>query len=209
MREEVAKLMLKLGTVAFRPSDPFVWASGIRSPIYCDNRLFLSHPKARATIVNEFQQIIRKGRVRFEAIAGVATGGIPYAAILADRLKKPMLYVRNSAKSHGKKNQIEGRLEKGRRILVIEDLISTGQSSLGAVRTLRRSGTIVRHCLGIFTYGLSSAQRAFERARCQLYTLTDLETLLAVAMKEGWISREEKLLIEKFSQDPKGWLKKL
>lgn len=208
VREEIARLMLKVGAVTLRPSKPFVWASGIRAPIYCDNRLLLSTPRARQMVMKEFEQVIRKGRIRYEAIAGIATAGIPYAAILADHLKKPLLYVRPRPKGHGKGNQVEGRVERGGRTLVIEDLVSTGQSSLAAVRALRNSGCVVRYCLAIFSYGLPVAQRAFEKARCQLYTLTNLETLLTVALKDGWISREEQGMIRKFSQDPEGWLKR-
>jgi orotate phosphoribosyltransferase len=158
-------------------------------------------------VIREFEQIIRKGKIRYESIAGIATAGIPYASILADHLKKPLLYVRSKPKEHGKGNQIEGRLERGKRVLVIEDLVSTGMSSLSAVKALRDAGAVVRHCLAIFSYGLASSQRAFEKAHCQLYTLTNLETLLTVALKDGWISLEEKHLIEKFSEDPSGWLK--
>lgn len=207
MREEIARLLLKAGAVALRPSRPFVWASGIHSPIYCDNRLLLSNPKGRNLAMREFERIIRKGRIRYDAIAGIATAGIPWASMLADRLKKPLLYVRSKAKSHGRGNKIEGRLEKGSRVLVIEDLVSTGQSSLEAVKTLRRAGRNVRYCLTIFSYGLAASRMAFEKSHCRLYTLTHLETLLAVALKDGRISGEEKHLIEKFSQDPQGWLK--
>ena len=208
MREDIAKLLLKAGSVTLSPQRPFTWASGIKSPIYCDNRLLLSFPKIRNEVIDEFEGLIKKGKIRYDAIAGIATAGIPHAAILADRLKKPLLYVRPQAKGHGKKNQIEGRLEKGSRVLVIEDLISTAQSCLAAVTALRKAGAVVRHCLAIFSYGLPVAQKAFEKARCQLYTLTNLETLLTVAMNDGWISLDEKGMIQRFSQDPKGWLSK-
>lgn len=208
MREDIAKLLLKAGSVTLSPQRPFTWASGIKSPIYCDNRLSLSFPKIRDEVIKEFEGLIKKGKVRYDAIAGIATAGVPHAAILADRLKKPLLYVRPQAKGHGKKNQIEGRLEKGSRVLVIEDLVSTAQSCLAAVMALRKAGAVVRHCLAIFSYGLPVAQKAFEKARCQLYTLTNLETLLTVAMNDGWISLDEKGMIQRFSQDPKGWLSK-
>lgn len=208
MREDIAKLLLKAGSVTLSPQKPFTWASGIKSPIYCDNRLLLSFPKIRGEVIKEFEGLIKKGKIRYDAIAGIATAGIPHASILADRLKKPLLYVRPQSKGHGKKNQIEGRLEKGSRVLVIEDLVSTAQSCLAAVTALRKAGAIVRHCLAIFSYGLPVAQKAFEKARCQLYTLTNLETLLTVAMNDGWISLDEKGMIQRFSQDPKGWLSK-
>lgn len=208
MRDDIARLLLKAGSVTLSPQRPFTWASGIKSPIYCDNRILLSFPKIRNEVIREFDLLIKKGKIKCDAIAGIATAGIPHAAILADRLKKPLLYVRPQAKAHGKKNQIEGRLEKGSRVLVIEDLVSTAQSCLAAITALRKSGALVRHCLAIFSYGLPVAQKAFEKAQCQLYTLTNLETLLTVAMRDSWITQDEKVLIQQFSQDPKGWLMK-
>ncbi len=208
MREEIARLLLKAGSVTLSPQAPFTWASGIQSPIYCDNRILLSLPKIRNEVIADFETLIKKGKIKYDVIAGIATAGIPHAAILADRLKKPLIYVRAQAKQHGKKRQIEGRLEKGSRVLLIEDLVSTAQSALAAIQALRAEGAVVRHCLAIFSYGLAVSQKAFEKARCQLYTLTNLETLLTAAMRDGWISLEEKGLIQKFSQDPKGWLAK-
>lgn len=209
MREEIARLLLKVGAVTLRPSRPFVWASGIRAPIYCDNRLLLSHRKAREEVVRGFERLIRKGRIRYDLIAGVATAGLPHAAILADRLRKPLIYVRPDHKGHGKRNLIEGRVSRGTRALLIEDLVSTGASVLTAVRGLRAAGVAARHCLAIFSYGLSESQRAFERAHCQLYTLTNLETLLTVAVREGWITEEEKAVVARFSQDPRGWSRRV
>ena len=123
MREDIARLMLKVGAVTLRPAQPFVWASGIRAPVYCDNRLLLSNAKSRGMVISEFEKVIRKGKIRYEAIAGIATAGVPYASILADRLRRPLLYVRDRPKGHGKGKQIEGRLERGNRILLIEDLV--------------------------------------------------------------------------------------
>jgi len=208
MREEIARLLLKVGAVTLRPAKPFVWASGIRAPIYCDNRLILSHRKAREEVIDEFERIMKKGRIRYDLIAGIATAGIPHAAILADHFRKPMVYVRDHPKGHGRENLIEGNIEKGSRAVVIEDLVSTGGSSLAAVRALRKAGAAVRHCLAIFSYGLPESQRAFERAHCQLYTLTNLETLLTVAVREGWLAPTEKAIVSRFSQDPRGWYRR-
>lgn len=197
-----------MGAVTLRPSKPFVWASGIRSPIYCDNRILLSHPKARDLIIKGFMELLGKKKIRFDAIAGIATAGIPHAAILADRFRKPLLYVRSSPKKHGKGNQIEGRLERGRRVLVIEDLVSTGQSSLSAVRALKRAGAKVVDCAAIFSYGLTASQTSFRKARCRLHTLTGLKDLIAAALKKRAITPKDAALIGKFAKNPAGWLGK-
>lgn len=206
MQKKIARWLLEVGAVTLRPSRPFTWASGIKSPIYCDNRLLLSYPKARSDVIEAFEKIIGEKRIKCDAIAGVATAGIPYAAILADHLKKPMLYVRSAAKDHGKGNQIEGCVKKGARVLVIEDLVSTGKSSVAAIQALKDAGARVTHCLAVFSYQFKKAEDAFEEARCRLQTLTDLETLLALAVSRKIISKNDRLLIEKFSQDPEGWL---
>jgi orotate phosphoribosyltransferase len=196
---------LKLGAVALRPSKPFVWASGIRSPIYCDNRLLLSHPKSRDRVMEGFLKLVKNGKLKFDAVAGIATAGIPHAAILADRLGLPMLYVRTSPKAHGKGNRIEGEVRKGERVLVVEDLVSTGQSSLEAVRALRQAGLKADDCVAIFTYGFPFAKNAFQRERCRLHTLTDLKTLLDEAEETGRIAPQDRGLVEKFAKNPQNW----
>lgn len=203
--EKIAHLLLKLGAVTLRPSRPFLWTSGIRSPIYCDNRLLLSYPQGRNEIITAFLNLIRSEKISFDAVAGIATAGIPYAAILADRLKKPMLYVRASPKAHGKANQVEGHFEKGARVLVIEDLVSTGQSSLAAVQALKDAGAEVVDCLAIFSYGFSFAINAFHRMRCRLRTLTGLNELLELAIALKTITAEEKGIVLRFAKNPKGW----
>ncbi len=201
----IAALLLKHGAVALQPSNPFVWASGIRSPIYCDNRILLSYPRSRDLIIRGFIGLIRRHRLRFDAIAGIATAGIPHAAILADRLNKPLLYVRSAPKAHGKGNQIEGRFGKEDRILVIEDLVSTGKSSLEAVAALKKAGAKVGDCLAIFSYGFPASQKAFRKAGCRLRTLTDLPILLEAAVVLKKIKAAELKLIGEFSKDPAGW----
>lgn len=197
----IAALLLRCGAVALRPAKPFVWASGIRSPIYCDNRLLLSYPKARDLIIRGFVALIRKKKLRFDAIAGIATAGIPHAAILADRLKKPLLYVRSAPKAHGKGNRIEGRLKKGSRILVIEDLVSTGKSSLEAVQALKKAGARVSDCLAIFSYGFPVSQKAFQKAKCRLRTLTGLGELLSVAVRMKKIRPAELKTVTSFLKE--------
>jgi len=197
--------MLSEKVVVLRPSQPFTWASGIRSPIYCDNRLLLSNPKGLEIVIEGFEKIIEEGKKSFDVLAGIATAGIPYASILADHLKKPLIYVRAKPKDHGKGNQIEGRLQKGQKVLVIEDLVSTGQSSLAAIQAVREAGGQVDHCLAIFTYGFPKAFADFQQAHCQLLPLTHLEVLIQEALSLGKISEEEVKLIQKFSQDPNGW----
>jgi orotate phosphoribosyltransferase len=204
---KIAHYLLKAGAVTLRPEKPFIWASGIQSPIYCDNRLLLSYPEIREKIIKAFLKKIKKEEISFDAIAGIATAGIPHASILADRLGKPLLYVRASSKSHGKQNQIEGRFKKGERILVVEDLVSTGQSSLLAVQALRKAGAKVMDCLAIFSYGFAISQKSFQKMRCRLHTLTDLSALIETALKEKEVTLREKDLIAKFSHNPQGWLR--
>lgn len=199
MSQKIAKRLLEISAVCLSPQKPFTWASGIQSPIYCDNRLILSYPKIRDEVVREFLKMIRESRIRFDVIAGIATGGIPMATLLADRLKKPMIYVRSQPKSHGKGNQVEGAFKKGARVLVIEDLVSTGMSSLNAIHALRDAGAQVTVCLAVFTYGFSKAAHAFEEADCRLLTLTRLSELLPIARKLRKISLLEQTSIQKFA----------
>ncbi len=198
-------LYCRLGIVQFSPKKPFTWASGIQSPIYCDNRLLLSHPKALQKVIQEFCKLIKKKKIRYDAIAGVATAGIPYASILAHMLDVPLLYVRPKPKDHGKGNQIEGRGKKGARVLVIEDLISTGQSSLQAVGVLRKEGYRVTDCLAVFTYGFPEAVQAFEEASCHLRSLLTLESLLPVVVKKKILKKDEVVLLKKFISNPRKW----
>lgn len=200
---EIAKILLKIGAVTIRPIRSFVWSSGIKSPIYCDNRLVLSHPESREQVIEGFLKKIKKEDLKFDVIAGIATAGIPYAAILADRLKKPMIYVRSAPKGHGKGNQIEGKFDKGDNVLVVEDLISTGQSSLGAVQALKKSGAKVSDCLAIFTYGFPFSKNAFQRERCRIHTLTSLESLIEVAVLKGILMSSDRKMILDFAKNPR------
>lgn len=205
--EDIAGILLKVNAVSLNPKNPYTWASGIRSPIYCDNRLLLSHPKEWEKIIDSFVETIKKYSIQFDVIAGVATSGIPHAAYIAAKLKKPMVYVRTEEKKHGKKRQIEGKLEKGQKAVVIEDLISTGGSSIAVVDALKKEGVEVTACIAIFTYGFEKAGKNFA-GKCPLYTLTDFSTLLKAAEKEGKITNEEKNICLEFSSDPENWANK-
>ncbi len=182
----LAAALLEIGAVKLQPDAPFTWASGLQSPIYTDNRVALAFPKVRNLICDGLVALTQ-GFAEVDAIVGVATAGIPHAALVADRLNLPLAYVRASAKQHGRQNRIEGRLAAGDRVIVIEDLISTGGSSLEAVLALREAGVEVVATLAIFTYGFEAAERRFAEANCPLQTLTDYPTLIAEAQRRGLI----------------------
>lgn len=188
--EGVAKNLLQIKAIKLSPHSPFTWASGIQSPIYCDNRIILSHPPERDFIKS---CLVEKSKAfgPFDAIAGVATAGIPHGILLADALNLPFVYVRAEAKSHGRKNQIEGELKGSERVLVVEDLISTGGSSLRVVDILREQGCHVTGVLAIFSYGFESAARVFREAACPLDTLTNYDTLIDEAVRSNYISTED------------------
>lgn len=201
----IAKILLAIGAVTLSPHQLFTWTSGIKSPIYCDNRLILSSPIARTAVVNAFEAFARSEIAGVEGIAGTATAGIPHAALLADRLGLPMVYVRSSAKSHGKQNQVEGRILNGQRLLVIEDTISTGGSVLNAVDALREMGAIVPQVMSVFTYGFSESEQAMTAADVKLFALTDYPTLVAEAQELGFIKAEEADLLTQFYKDPRSF----
>ena len=198
MNATINQYLLKIGAVKLSPNAPFTWASGKKSPIYCDNRLTLSYPEVRRLICQSFVDKIKENFKDVEVIAGVATGGIAHGALVAEALGLPMIYVRDKPKGHGRMNLIEGHLEAGKRVVVIEDLISTGGSSLKAVDGIRESGGYVLGLLAIFTYGFEAAIKAFEAANCPFDTLTNFKSLLEelkaqnapeseIAFMENWI----------------------
>ncbi|EMI11784.1 orotate phosphoribosyltransferase [Anoxybacillus gonensis] len=191
MKKEIAKQLLSIGAVSLRPNEPFTWSSGIQSPIYCDNRLTLAYPAVRQAIADELTSLIRTHFPHVEVIAGTATAGIPHAAWVSERLNMPMCYVRSQAKGHGKGKQIEGKVEQGQHVVVVEDLISTGGSSLHAVRALREAGCNVLGVVAIFTYGLEKGKRAFQQEQVPYYTVTDYDTLMETAKELGIITKEE------------------
>ena len=204
---EVAESLLQIKAVVLNPSQPFTWTSGIKSPIYCDNRKTLSFPKVRTFIKTSFADIITDEFKHADVIAGVATAGIPHGALIADVLNLPFVYVRDKAKGHGLENQIEGKLEKGQKVFVIEDLISTGGSSLKAVEALREAGAEVLGLGAIFTYGFEKAVRAFEQANCKFFTLSNYEILLDKAIEDNYVKPEERDELIKWYKDPEAWRK--
>lgn len=201
---EVARQLLQIKAIKLSPQSPFTWASGRRSPIYCDNRTVLSFPEVRNFIVDRFAS----EAATFEGVqgvAGVATAGIPHGVLLADRLGLPFVYVRSKAKAHGRQNLIEGELTPGHRYLVVEDLISTGGSSLQAVAALRAAGAEVAGVLAIFTYGFDEAAEAFSSANCPLRTLSHYDALIAEAMAEGYVNGDQEALLAAWRRDPIAW----
>ena len=208
-RPAIAELLLLAGAVELRTSEPFfTFASGIRSPVYTDNRLLISDPAARLAVRDAFAETVRELGLDPEVIAGTATAGIPHAALLADRMSLPMVYVRGSAKGHGKQNRIEGRLEAGNRVVLIEDLISTGGSSVSAAEGLRDAGSEVLGVLAIFTYGLDVAQKAFHDADIPLYTLTSFDVLAKEAAESGRLSESDLDTLAEWQKDPALWSEK-
>ena len=204
LSKTIAQNLLQINAVKLSPQNPFTWASGIQSPIYCDNRITLSYPAVRANIINGFVEK-SKDFEPFDIVAGVATAGIPHGALLADRLEKPFIYVREKAKSHGRQNQIEGLITEGSRVLVIEDLISTGGSSLKAVEALREAGCVVVGILAIFTYGFDKATTVFREAHCPFDTLSDYDTLIAQAIENQYVMPEELATLSAWRQSPETW----
>lgn len=198
--KDIVKSLLEIGAVELRPQDPFTWTSGIKSPIYCDNRLTLGYPELRGKIADQLAQIIRDHFPEVTHIAGTATAGIPHAAWIAERLGLPMVYVRSSAKGHGKQKLIEGPIAAGDRVVVIEDLISTGKSSKQAVQAVRDEGVQVDGIVAIFTYGFRQTEEALTSENVNTYTLTDYQSLIQVAASEQKVSAED--LVELKKWDP-------
>ena len=198
MKKQIAKQLLSIGAVSLSPNEPFTWSSGIQAPIYCDNRLTLAYPATRRMIADELTALIRTHFPHVHVIAGTATAGIPHAAWVSERLDMPMCYVRSQAKGHGKGKQIEGKVEKGQNVVVVEDLVSTGGSSLNAVRALREAGCEVLGVVAIFTYGLEKGKRAFEQERVPVYTVTDYDALMEVALELGIITEEERATLHRW-----------
>ena len=191
---ETARVLLRLGAVAINVQQPFVYASGITSPIYCDNRLLISYPEERAQIIAALAGKIAAaiGPEHVDVVAGTATAGIPFASWVADRLRKPLIYVRPNPKEHGRGRQIEGRLEAGQRAVVIEDLITTGGSSLQTVEAIRQAGGQVSHCFAIFTYGFEAAGRAYEERGVTAIALTSISALLDLAVAEQYLDEPDR-----------------
>jgi len=202
---EVAASLLEIGAVELRPADPFTWTSGLRAPIYCDNRLTMAHPPVRRALRDGFASVIDAHDLRPATIAGTATAGIPHAAWLAEAVDQPMAYVRDAAKDHGTGARIEGRVRPGDDVLLVEDLISTGGSALDAVAALRAAGATVRAVLAIFTYQLDGAERAFRDDGVDCHVLTDFRTLVDVGHEQARLSGAERETLRAWRADPAGW----
>lgn len=202
---KVAEFLLQIKAVKLNPKDPFTWASGIKSPIYCDNRVTLSYPQIRTFIRQAFAEAILESFGKPDVIAGVATGGIAQGALVAEELGLPFIYVRSSAKGHGMGNLIEGYFEKGQRVVVIEDLISTGGSSLKAVEALRDAGLEVKGLLAIFSYGFDVATQNFNEAHCPYITLSNYDILLQKAVSYNVLSEADLSSLQAWRTNPKEW----
>ena len=200
-----AEKLLKVKAIKLQPSNPFTWASGWKSPFYCDNRKTLSYPAFRNFVKIEISRIILEKFGQVDAIAGVATGAIPQGALVAEELNLPFVYVRSSPKDHGLENLIEGELRPGMKVVVIEDLISTGGSSLKAVEAIRRDGCEVIGMVAAYTYGFPVAIEAFKNAKVNLVTLTNYEAVLEVAVKTGYINEEDVAVLDAWRKDPAHW----
>ena len=200
-----AEKLLKVKAIKLQPANPFTWASGWKSPIYCDNRKTLSYPSLRNFVKIEISRLILEKFGQVEAIAGVATGAIPQGALVADELNLPFVYVRSKPKDHGLENLIEGELRPGMKVVVIEDLVSTGGSSLKAVEALRKNGCEVIGMMASFTYGFDVAVKAFKEANVQLLTLTNYEAVLKTALETFYIAEEDVEVLQAWRKDPANW----
>lgn len=203
--KDIAEKLLEIKAVALNPNDPFTWASGLKSPIYCDNRLTMSFPEVRRAIATGLAEKIKESFPEVEVIAGTATAGIPHAAWVAELLDLPMVYIRGKAKDHGKKNQIEGQITEGQKMVVIEDLISTGGSVLEACEAAEHEGANVLGVAAIFTYELPKGIERFEAANTEFVTLTNYSELIEVATEKDYINESDVALLKKWKQDPKSW----
>ncbi|OWR29541.1 orotate phosphoribosyltransferase [Saccharibacillus sp. O23] len=199
---KIAADLLNIGAVALRPDEPFTWTSGIKSPIYCDNRLTMAYPEVRERIAEGFAELIRSRYPETEVIAGTATAGIPHAAWVAQKLNLPMAYIRDKAKGHGKQNQIEGLIKEGQKVVVIEDLISTGGSSLKAALAVREAGAEPLAVLAIFSYQLDRAVSTFAEENVPLATLSNYTALMQTALELGTIQENQVELLKSWREDP-------
>lgn len=203
--KKTAELLLQINAIKLSPNQPFSWASGWKSPIYCDNRLTLSFPSVRVFLKEEIAKIVEQQYGKPDVIAGVATGAIAIGVLVAQELGVPFIYVRPEPKSHGRKNQIEGHLESGQNVVVIEDLISTGKSSLNAVKALKEGGAVIKGMVAIFSYEFDVANENFENSRVNLSTLSSYTYLLEQAMDSKYISDKELGTLKKWREDPGNW----
>ncbi len=203
--EKTAELLLQINAIKLNPGNPFTWASGWKSPIYCDNRIILSFPAIRNFVRDEFSKKIENQFGKPDVIAGVATGAIGIGILVAESMGLPFVYVRPEPRKHGRQNQIEGFLQKGQNVVVVEDLISTGNSSLQAVEALREAGANIKGMAAIFTYGFDIAEENFKKANLELYTLSNYQNLLSLALAKSYITEKEELTLREWSVNPSTW----
>lgn len=205
IEQKIAEFLLQIKAIKLEPTNPFTWASGLKSPIYCDNRITLSYPTIRTYIRQKFSEVIHEEIGSIDMISGVATAGIPQGVLVAQDLGLPFTYVRSSAKEHGRQNLIEGEVVDGQRVVVIEDLVSTGKSSLAAVQALRDAGCNVVALLSIFSYNLPVAEENFKNAKCRFISLSNYDALVRYAAENQFINENERSLLDSWRLDPEKW----
>ena len=203
--QEIAAILLEINAVTFNAENPYRYASGILSPIYCDNRLLMAYPDKRKVVIDAFIKRIEDEKLKLDGVAGTATAGIPHAAWIADRLNLPMAYVRGGSKVHGKENQIEGIIRQGQTILLVEDLISTGGSSIAALEALKQAGAEVPLCVAIFSYQMEKAQKRFKSAPCKLLTLSNFSILVDVAVQSAYLDGDKAAMVKEWNKNPAEW----
>jgi orotate phosphoribosyltransferase len=204
-QKEIARALLEIGAVGFKPEEPLTFKSGIISPVYVDNRIFPAHPEKFKLVIDGFENLIKEKNLDFDMVAGIAVGGIPYSAVLGFQIQKPSIFVRKESKGYGKNKRVEGGDVNGKKILLVEDLVSTGSSSLSGVEALREEGAAVDDCLVIVSYEFKEAKENFEKEKVKLHTLTNFPTIFEQAVEMKKITEEEKKLVEDWYSDPWGW----
>ena len=205
--KQVAKSLLQINAIILQPNNPFKWAAGWNSPIYCDNRKTLSYPQIRTNIKQGLAAIVKNHYKGANVIAGVATAGIPHGALVAEELGLPFIYVRSKAKEYGKQNQIEGFFEEGQSVILVEDLISSGKSSLDSAQVLKDAGMNVKGIVSIFTYGFDAAAENFKKAECEYVSLCDYSTLLPIAKEQQYVEESDLTVLNKWRDNPAIWKK--
>jgi orotate phosphoribosyltransferase len=203
--EQLADFLLQIKAIKLEPAKPFQWASGWMSPIYCDNRLTLSFPKVRTFIRQEMSKAVVEKFEKPDVIAGVATGGIAHGALVAQEIGIPFVYVRSASKGHGLENLIEGKIDRGQTVVVVEDLVSTGQSSIKAVQSLREAGAQVKGLISIFDYGFDHSKALFEKEKCPYFSLSNYDTLLVRALANKYVNKKDEELLKSWRSKPESW----
>ncbi|HBB37459.1 MAG: Orotate phosphoribosyltransferase [Candidatus Moranbacteria bacterium GW2011_GWC1_45_18] len=204
-QKEIARALLEIGAVGFKPKEPLTFKSGLISPVYVDNRIFPSYPEKFQVVIEGFENLVKEKKIDFDMVAGIAVGGIPYSAVLGFKMQKPSIFIRKEAKGHGKGKRVEGGEVKGKKILLVEDLVSTGGSSLSGVEALREEGATVDDCLVIVSYEFKEAKENFEKAKVNLHTLTSFPVIFQQAVEMKIIIEDVKKIVEDWLSDPWDW----